>query len=53
MCTLRESEERVAVTRDVPAKLGESAGQREERRTGREQGDIVTDRIERNDRGTR
>ena len=38
------------VTRDV---LSERASQREERRMGGERGDIVTDRIEQNDRGTR
>ncbi|KAF8345212.1 hypothetical protein F5887DRAFT_917494 [Amanita rubescens] len=51
MCTLREKGKAGAVTRDVPAKLGERVGQREER--GGEQDDIVTGRIEKNDRGTR
>jgi hypothetical protein len=40
-------------TRDVPAKLGQRAGQREEGGMRGEQDDIVTDRIEKNDRGTR
>jgi len=43
---------RRVVTRDVSAKLGER-GQCEERRMGGKRGDIVTDRIEQNDRGTR
>ncbi len=42
----------VTLTRDVLTKLGERAGQREQYRMGGERGDIVTDGIEQNYKGT-